>query len=93
MIDYTKEQMLTFGEATKVIPPIRRGKKPHKSTVDRWARKGRKGIKLETLDIGGTPMTSVEALGRFFERLGNDQPILKDPKVSDAEAKLKQLGF
>ena len=49
--------------------PRRRGKKMHPSSAWRWALKGRRGIKLESILVGGVRMTSVEAIGRFVERL------------------------
>ena len=36
------------------------------STLHRWRLRGCRGIKLETLLIGGTRTTSAEALQRFF---------------------------
>ncbi len=36
----------------------------------RWATEGLRGVHLETIQVGGTLCTSIEALQRFFERLG-----------------------
>ena len=62
------EQVLTFTEASKVLPPIG-GKRTHPSTLWRWARKGVRGVKLETRRLGGRFVTSIEALDRFSKDL------------------------
>lgn len=58
------EQIVTFTEATKLLPPIN-GRRPCASTIWRWARKGIQGIRLESMRIGGRYVTSAEALERF----------------------------
>jgi len=62
------EQIITFSEAAKSLPAIN-GRKPHASTIWRWARKGVNGIRLETRRLGGRFVTSLEALERFSEKL------------------------
>ena len=42
------------------------GRRISPSTLHRWRLRGCRGIKLETLLIGGTRTTSAEALQRFF---------------------------
>ena len=34
-----------------------------------WARNGIRGVRIETIRVGGTLCTSLEALQRFFDRL------------------------
>jgi len=68
-IDLSKETVLTLNQATKALPPVRRGKKLHISTLYRWASKGISGVRLETLRLGGTTVTSLEAIQRFGDRL------------------------
>ena len=65
-IDIRNEQLISLSEAPAVLPRVRRGRKLHPSTLYRWAKDGRHGVKLETLQVGGTLCTSVEALQRFF---------------------------
>ena len=43
------------------------GRRISPSTLHRWRLRGCRGVKLETLLIGGTRTTSTEALQRFFE--------------------------
>ena len=68
-IDVFKENILTFSEAAKVLPRGRAGKKIHTCTLYRWASRGLRGIRLETIQVGGTTCTSQEALQRFFANL------------------------
>jgi hypothetical protein len=69
MIDPLSEQVISLSEAAKSLPARRAGKRPHVSCIYRWTVSGCKGIKLESLQVGGTRCTSREALARFFERL------------------------
>ncbi len=63
------ENHRTLADAVYLLPPRRRGRKVHVSTLHRWASVGCRGVVLETVQVGGTRCTSVEALGRFFEAL------------------------
>ena len=42
------------------------GQRVHRSTVHRWHLRGCRGVKLETLMVGGVRHTSHEALERYF---------------------------
>jgi hypothetical protein len=63
------EEVRPISKATKWIPPRRYDRPPHASCLFRWAKHGLRGIKLETLRVGGTLCTSRQALERFFARL------------------------
>jgi len=67
MIDITMERVLSLSEACGLLPRRRRGKKPSYACLWRWATKGCRGIRLESIKVGGTSCTSVEALQRFCE--------------------------
>jgi hypothetical protein len=54
---------------SKVFPKRRRGKRPDTATIYRWTVIGIRGIRLESIQIGGNRCTSREALQRFFESL------------------------
>ena len=69
MIEHRTEHLIRLADAAKRLPRRRGGKRPSTSTLYRWGRHGLRGIKLETIRIGGTTCTSLEALQRFFERL------------------------
>jgi hypothetical protein len=68
------EYALTLAQAAREIPG-----RPHVGTVVRWAARGIKGFKLETVVVGGRRFTSREAISRFVERL-NTQVRLDSPK-------------
>ena len=67
MINLTDEEVLSLADATKRLPARRSGRRPHISCLYRWAQTGVRGVKLETLRVGGTLCTSIEALQRFCE--------------------------
>ncbi len=65
MIDIQNETLIPF----KDLPGWCKrnlGRRVAPSTLHRWRLRGCRGIKLETLLIGGTRTTSAEALQRFF---------------------------
>ncbi len=84
------ESVLTLSEAARALPPLD-GKRPHSSTIWRWARKGLRGIKLEVRRIGGRFVTSREALERFSQRLAeiplNDEPPTRTPANSTSRGR------
>lgn len=67
------EEIVSMAGATKVIPKRASGKRVHVATVYRWASVGLKGVRLETIQIGGHCYTSTEALHRFFKALTADR--------------------
>src|SRR5258708_921780 len=73
MIDTTNETILPLSQAADELPRRRRGRKTNVSTLYRWSIAGCRGVRLETIQIGGTRCTSREALQRFFERLSMAQ--------------------
>ncbi|WP_390622211.1 DUF1580 domain-containing protein [Tautonia marina] len=64
--------MIALADVPGILPKRRGGRKVHTSTVWRWAMKGYRGTRLETLRVGGTLCTSREALERFFGRIDTD---------------------
>ena len=89
MINIASETVVSFNEATQRLPKRRKGKRPHLATLYRWAQRGVRGICLETIQIGGTQCTSMEALQRFFDRLSRPtaaQSLPSKPSISHAEA-------
>jgi hypothetical protein len=63
------ETIISFADAAKSLPRRRQGRKIHVSTFYRWATIGCRGVVLETIQIGGSRCTSLEAMDRFFQRL------------------------
>ena len=99
-----EENTFPLAETHKHVPPRRGGKKLHQATAFRWAKSGVRGVKLETIRVGGTLCTSVEALQRFFERLSatdsgaTDAPTLRSPcarqkAIQQADRELEKLGI
>jgi Protein of unknown function (DUF1580) len=71
MIEHETETVLSLTDAAARLPRRRGGKRVNVATLYRWASHGCRGVRLETLQIGGTKCTSLEALQRFFDRLTN----------------------
>lgn len=68
MIDLYSETVISLRDAAKSLPG-RNGRKVHISTLYRWTTRGLKGVRLETVHVGGIVCTSQEALQRFCDRL------------------------
>lgn len=95
------EEILTLAQAARRIPPVRGKRPPCSRTVFRWSAKGLKPrskrgcsesggrVFLETIQIGGTTCTSMEALARFYERLDDlaKEPARLTPKQKEAVTK------
>ena len=62
-IDIHSGNLLLLKDAAKRLPS-----RPHVSTLWRWHKRGCRGIRLETVVIGGQRYTSEGALQRFVER-------------------------
>jgi hypothetical protein len=76
-IDPKTESLLSFIEAARRLPSLRKGRPVSPATIWRWATRGvrtRGGVtvRLEILKLGGTCCTSDEALARFFQALSAD---------------------
>ena len=94
MIDPNVETVVSLNEAARLLPHRRRGKKPHVSTLYRWTTSGCKGVILESLQCGGTRVTSREALARFFEALtySDSKPSPLNPRRNrSAAAAVREL--
>lgn len=65
MIALDKERLIPMREAPKHVPLRPGGKRLHISACYRWITKGIGGVRLESIKLGGTTYTSIEALQRF----------------------------
>ena len=63
MIDLTKEALLTLNEARSAFPG---GKRLGLATIQRWRLTGVRGVRLETVLIGGMRYCSRESIARFI---------------------------
>jgi len=68
MIDIHSEQLVHVNEIPAQVPKTTTGKKVSLATCWRWIQRGCRGVKLESVLIGGKRYTSLEALQRFVER-------------------------
>jgi hypothetical protein len=101
VLDLRSGPYFRLSDAGKYLPPRRGGKQPHTTTLYRWAKQGFRGVKLETIRVGGTLCTSMEALQRFCERLSECPTAAPEPttmaarrRASErAERVLDRLGF
>ena len=62
MIDMSEETLIPVGQVPLKLPPRPSGKSVHVTSVYRWINHGIHGVKLESLKVGGTTYTSIEAL-------------------------------
>ena len=107
-IDVQNESCMSLARAAKLLPVVRGSRPPHPLTLYRWAAVGLKAksgkrIFLETDFVGGTRVTSLKALERFFSRKNDrndpafalqDRCWLKDMEreAELAVARLRQRG-
>jgi hypothetical protein len=70
------EAVLSLKEAAKDLRLCRNGRRPHISTIHRWASEaGYRGVRLEVAKTPRGIATSAAAIGRFLARLnGADVP-------------------
>jgi hypothetical protein len=108
MIDLHNETLISLAEAAKLVPPARRGKRAHLSTVLRWIIDGARTpcgnvVKLEGIRLGGRWLTSKQALQRFAEALTPDlfaenphaprSPGARQRASERAEQELNKMGL
>jgi hypothetical protein len=68
-IDLFSEDIVSFRDAAKKLPCKRQGKRPHVATLHRWCNAGFNNVRLEYAMLGGTRVTSLQALQRFSDSL------------------------
>lgn len=68
-IEIQKEELVSFAQVAAMLPPRRRNRPVHVTTIRRWREPGIRGVRLEAVRVGGAWHTSVEAFARFCERL------------------------
>lgn len=62
------QELLSFSDVAAAIPSRMRGRKLHYATVWRWASRGVRGVKLETVTVGGARYVTRAALQEFISR-------------------------
>ena len=61
-----REELVPLTAAAAWIASRTGGKRPNVSTLHRWASRGCRGVRLETVFVGHARFTSLEAVQRFF---------------------------
>lgn len=85
-----------LSETTLTLTELAHQQRVKVSTPSRWASIGIKGVKLETIRVGGRRLTSAEAFRRFVAAC-NDAPVV-DPdtrrkSIQRAERILQKAGI
>jgi hypothetical protein len=92
------EKLLSLKQAACFFPRSDR-RNVHYATLYRWALTGVRGVKLETIKVGGLLYTSTEAIERFVtaQTANNraDSPVATNPTQGQiqAEQALNRAGW
>lgn len=97
-IDLETEKLIPLREAADLLPRMRRGKGIAYSTLWRWALRGTRGVRLESVRVPGGLATTKEAVQRFIMALGSAQSTsAREVPVSyrtrQADAVLRRAGL
>jgi hypothetical protein len=101
MINVGNEQVFPLPELPNHVPQ-RNGRRLSIATAYRWSLNGVRGVKLETVQIGGARYTSLEALQRFAAALTaardgrpaeRQSPAADKKRKADTAAALDRLGI
>jgi len=65
MVAIFNEELIPLRQAVNFIPSGRPGKRLSPNTLFRWALKGCRGVKLDTILLGSVRFTTREAIERF----------------------------
>jgi hypothetical protein len=76
------EDLVVLAKAAAWIADRTGGRRPNISTLHRWATRGVRGVKLETVAVGHVRYTSIEAVRRFLSA----KPVEPSPVVEVAVA-------
>jgi hypothetical protein len=95
MIDVTTEELIPFQRASGKIPG-----NPHISTIHRWRLRGVRGARLESVLVGNTRYTSIQAISRFVAALNAGEsansevtPGQRERQSQAARLELEKLGI
>ncbi len=81
MIDFERERLLTFREASKMLQID-----VHVSTWHRWAMRGVAGQRLKTVCVGGRRRTTERYVREFFEAVTAARTSRDDQRHAQIEA-------
>lgn len=87
MIDFETDDLITVGQLAKRLPSIQ-GARPNQSTIWRWMHKGIRGVRLETIAVGGRTCTTWKAYLAFANAIaGGRGPTPSSATVSPRTVK------
>ncbi len=92
MIDLCSETLIPIREAPRHLPKRLNGKRIHISACYRWISRGVRGVRLDSIKIGGSTYTSIEALQRFANRLSGSGNASR-PRVEVSPARQQEIDF
>lgn len=79
-----REELVPLTIAAAWIASRTGGRRPNVSTLHRWASRGCRGVRLETVFVGHARFTSVEAVKRFFHSKPGEQASVTVVNVAPA---------
>src|SRR5262245_19011165 len=100
-INIQSETVVSYQDVITRILPASGGRRVHIGTLHRWRSHGLRGVRLESLKLGGRWHTSLEALQRFFDSLTPGRQATPSPDLEvaypdrsrEALAALAEEGF
>lgn len=87
MLDLNQEELLTLKAARSEFP-----NRPSLPTIWRWILKGSKGIRLDSVRIGGRRYTSKQAVARFIQATTMADRLATRPKRKQSDRKDQSLA-
>lgn len=69
--DISHERLIPLTQVGQHLPSVFTSGEVPLRTIRHWGKRGVRGVKLETLRIGGRQFTSIEAIGRFCSRIND----------------------
>ena len=102
MIDPFDSALIPLRKAASLCPPGRNGRARHVSTLYRWALRGVRNVRLQTICVGGVRYTTPEALRAFCAEISrgesqtlknSDDAVERERRVQIARAKTAAHGL
>lgn len=92
-IDIHREHLLSLAQAARMLPSS-----PSPTTMWRWCTRGVRGVRLRSVKVGRSRMTSEEALQEFISNLNpeatsEDSAQTRETRSSACTAALRRRGL
>ncbi len=82
----TTEEHVPLSKAAALVPG-----RPSAATLWRWATRGARGVRLQTVVVGGRRFTSASAVSRFIDELNREPPPPTSGPARPSDAVNRQL--